>query len=64
VHTLYLPHLILSVLSPDHVAEAALPEPLRGKVSADGRPTAYVCRQFTCSPPVTSPEALRALLKA
>ncbi|MEO5658145.1 MAG: thioredoxin domain-containing protein, partial [Nitrospiria bacterium] len=42
VHTLYLPHLILSVLSPDHVAEAALPEPLRGKVSADGRPTAYV----------------------
>ena len=28
----------------------------------DGRPTAYLCRNFTCQAPVTDPEALRALL--
>jgi hypothetical protein len=28
----------------------------------DGKPTAYVCRGFTCSAPVTTPEALAALL--
>jgi uncharacterized protein YyaL (SSP411 family) len=30
----------------------------------DGRPAAYVCRDFSCSLPVTAPEALRTLLTA
>jgi uncharacterized protein YyaL (SSP411 family) len=29
----------------------------------DGQVTAYVCREFTCSEPVTDPEALGALLE-
>jgi uncharacterized protein YyaL (SSP411 family) len=28
----------------------------------DGQATVYVCRNFTCSLPVTTPEALTALL--
>ncbi len=37
---------------------------LHGRVSHDGRPTAYVCRGFSCRLPVTEPHALRAELAA
>ncbi|MCB1501857.1 MAG: thioredoxin domain-containing protein [Bauldia sp.] len=36
--------------------------PAHGKSSLDGKPTAYVCRGDTCSPPTTSPVELAALL--
>ena len=35
---------------------------LKGKRQVDGRATAYVCRDATCSAPVTDPAALQALL--
>ena len=35
---------------------------LAGRGLAGGAPAAYVCRQFTCLAPVTTPEALRAAL--
>jgi uncharacterized protein len=35
---------------------------LEGRVAIDGRPTAYVCRQFACRLPVTDPVALVAQL--
>jgi uncharacterized protein len=37
---------------------------LAGRRQVDGAPAAYVCRNFTCQAPVTTPEALRALLAA
>jgi uncharacterized protein YyaL (SSP411 family) len=36
---------------------------LEGRSAIDGRPTAYVCRQFTCRLPVTDPEALAGQLR-
>jgi len=59
VASAYLPHRILVG------TEAVEPEPLapaRDRPGLDGRATAYVCRNFTCSAPVTDPTALRALL--
>jgi uncharacterized protein len=35
---------------------------LAGRTLVDGTPAAYVCRNFTCQLPVTTPDALRALL--
>jgi uncharacterized protein YyaL (SSP411 family) len=36
---------------------------LQGKEAVDGKPTAYVCHNFTCSLPVTSSKALLDLLQ-
>jgi hypothetical protein len=35
---------------------------LQGRFALNGRPTAFVCRDFACRQPVNEPEALRALL--
>jgi uncharacterized protein YyaL (SSP411 family) len=35
---------------------------LRGRPSPDGRPTAYLCRDFACDAPTTDPAALEAAL--
>jgi uncharacterized protein YyaL (SSP411 family) len=37
---------------------------LEGRVLVDGAPAAYVCRQFTCRAPVTTPQQLRDALAA
>jgi uncharacterized protein len=42
-------------------AEAGVPL-LAGRGLVDGAPAAYVCRQFTCLAPVTTPEQLREAL--
>ncbi len=55
-----LPDRILSIVPPDH----RLPphHPAHGKGMQDGRATAYVCTGMTCSPPVTTPDALAGSL--
>jgi len=55
--------LALGPGSPDADAEVAVPL-LAGRGLAKGGPTAYVCRQFTCQAPVTTPAELREALRA
>jgi uncharacterized protein YyaL (SSP411 family) len=55
----YLPHRVLVPTEPG--ADDVL-APARGRPAVDGRATAWVCRHFTCSPPVTEAGQLRELL--
>jgi uncharacterized protein YyaL (SSP411 family) len=66
LHQQYLPDKVLFMIDPQQVtaALAALPllrDMLAGKAQVDGKATVYVCHNFTCSLPVTDPEALTAL---
>jgi uncharacterized protein YyaL (SSP411 family) len=57
----YRPHLVIAVAA-DPVASAV---PLMAdRFAIDGRPTAFLCRNFACRQPVTEPEALAALLSS
>jgi uncharacterized protein YyaL (SSP411 family) len=39
-------------------------EVIRGMNTVDGKPAVYVCQDFACQAPVTTPEAVRELLTA
>ena len=60
----YLPFAVVVPVAPGEAqARLARVLPWVDAMNArDGRPTAYVCRNFTCESPVTTPEALDALL--
>ncbi len=55
----FLPHRILVRTEP---GDPVVPTPARDRPAVGGRATAYVCRHFACSAPVTSADDLRALL--
>ncbi|XP_077595715.1 spermatogenesis-associated protein 20 [Stigmatopora nigra] len=63
VNSLFLPHKVLMLL--DGTSDSYLRQRLPALASAfgpGGAATAYVCQDFTCSLPVTDPQALRDLL--
>jgi uncharacterized protein YyaL (SSP411 family) len=60
VARVYLPHRTLVAATPGDPMPLA---PAKDRPAAGGRPTAYVCRHFTCSAPVTTPEELGRLLQ-
>jgi uncharacterized protein YyaL (SSP411 family) len=55
----YRPNLTLALARPGETGASAI---LEGRPMANGVPTAYVCRDSVCSPPVNTAEALTALL--
>ncbi len=55
----YLPHATVAQKAPD--ADNPLPV-FEGRTMVDGKPTAYVCENYVCRLPVTTPEELNALL--
>ena len=62
IHSLYLPNKTVQVFAPGESLEKVSPL-MVGKQQIDGRPTAYVCQNFTCSAPVTSWAELKRLLQ-
>ncbi|MGH7917207.1 MAG: thioredoxin domain-containing protein, partial [Candidatus Binataceae bacterium] len=56
---LYISNRTLYAVAPDAAPEL-VPEPARGKGQIDGRLTAYVCRERTCTAPITAFKALEA----
>jgi hypothetical protein len=62
LHELYLPNKVVMGFDAKDLAEAKLPTLLTGRTLVDGKVTAYVCHNFTCSLPVTEWGALKALL--
>jgi uncharacterized protein YyaL (SSP411 family) len=63
VNSIYLPNKVLQIARPGGSLAEFSPL-LQGKAQVDGRATAYVCRNFTCSAPVTNPGELRDLLES
>ncbi len=62
-HT-YLPRAVTALLDPAAPDDlSALIPLLAGRDLVDGQPAAYVCRQFACRLPVTTPAALAAELE-
>jgi uncharacterized protein YyaL (SSP411 family) len=55
VHEVYSPNRM--ILGGDPSALPPLPL-FQGREMLGGRPTAFVCRDFTCTPPITDPEEL------
>jgi uncharacterized protein YyaL (SSP411 family) len=61
IHDTYLPNKTVRRVSPGEKLENISPL-LAGKSQLDGKPTVYVCHNFTCAPPVTDWEGLKPLL--
>lgn len=58
----YLPNRVVALRRPDDEIAPGIIPLLADRATLDGQPTAYVCRQFVCRQPVTSPAELAAQL--
>ena len=59
----YVPNKTLVLVDNDGKGTGYVPAATRGKTAINGKPTAYVCHDFTCSQPVTDWEALEKILE-
>ena len=64
VHGIYLPNKIVAQLDPSDKETPARVPLLAGRSMVDGKPTAYVCRNFACQQPVNNPEELAKQLRS
>ncbi len=53
---------VVAAHAPKDADASAVPALLRARTLRDGAPAAYVCENFVCAAPVTTAEALAALL--
>ena len=66
VYKSFIPGRVIALIDPDSPNAAATTERiplLKGRPKIEGRPTAYVCRNFVCRLPVATVEALAAQLE-
>ncbi|HEY7355968.1 MAG TPA: thioredoxin domain-containing protein, partial [Ktedonobacterales bacterium] len=64
LHQQFRPNLVLAVARPDDSDAIKAVPLLQERPQRDGAATAYVCQNFACKEPVTTPEALAAQLRA
>ncbi|MBI4308497.1 MAG: thioredoxin domain-containing protein [Chloroflexi bacterium] len=64
VHRSFLPHKVIAGRAPEDERAATGIPLLEGRVTVNGRPTAYVCERNTCQTPVTGPDTLLQQLGA
>ena len=58
----YLPNSVFACASPEHQTAFQVIPLLADRPQKDGKATAYVCQNFACQAPVTTPEELQNLL--
>jgi uncharacterized protein YyaL (SSP411 family) len=58
VYQTYLPNRVLMLHDPARPADTVASPLLEGRTLVAGQPAAYVCRNSTCRPPVTTPADL------
>jgi len=58
----YLPNKAVQLVAPDISLEQVSPL-LVGKTQVDGKPTVYICENFTCSAPITTRGELQTILQ-
>ena len=63
INSLYLPNKAIQLATPGS-SLAQISPLLEGKTQIDGKPTVYVCTNFTCSAPVTNASEVKALLES
>jgi uncharacterized protein YyaL (SSP411 family) len=63
INSLYLPNKVVQITEANRPLAEVSPL-LQGKTQVNGKPTVYVCENFTCSAPVTSRSELRDLLES
>ena len=63
VHQRYVPNKIVARLDPDDSETPKRIPLLANRPQMGGKPTAYLCRNFTCKQPTTDPEELREQLQ-
>ncbi|HZP84680.1 MAG TPA: thioredoxin domain-containing protein, partial [Chthonomonadaceae bacterium] len=63
VYASYLPNKVVALAARPEAALANIPL-LADRPMREGRPTAYVCENFACKEPVTTPERLTAQLRS
>jgi uncharacterized protein len=63
INSLYLPNKVVQITEANRSLAEVSPL-LQGKTQVNGKPTVYVCENFTCSAPVTSRSELRDLLES
>jgi uncharacterized protein YyaL (SSP411 family) len=58
IYSRFLPNKVVALSETGDEAAAERVPLLRGRYTVDGKPTVYVCRNYTCLAPVTTPEQL------
>jgi uncharacterized protein YyaL (SSP411 family) len=63
IYSRFIPNKVLAGATPEDTGAAEAIKLLMGRTAVDGKATAYVCRNYTCLAPATSPEELSARLE-